>query len=63
MVDRKIKSWMYQSYEKDSYVEYKGKFYVGLEERNYVEPTNLYANWFYVRNKIFNLHLDVIFKS
>lgn len=47
-LDRKIKSWIFQIYEKDSIVEYKDKYYIALEERNYVEPDNLYANWLYV---------------
>lgn len=39
---------MFQPYEKDSIVEYRGSYYQGLDERNYVEPNNLYAQWLYV---------------
>ena len=49
-VDRKIKSWVYQPYEKDQIVEYKGKYFIAIEEKNLVEPNDLYASWLYVRN-------------
>ncbi len=47
-VDRKIKSWNFIPYEKDTIVEHDGKFYIGVEERNFVEPNDLYTNWLYV---------------
>jgi len=55
-VDRKIKSWISQIYEKDSIVEYKDYYYIALEERNYVEPDDLFANFIYVKY-FFNFRL------
>lgn len=44
----KIKVWdSLQNYEKNSIVEYKGKYYIGLEDKNYVEPNNLYMGILY----------------
>ena len=43
-----IKVWAsLQHYEKNYVVEYKGKYYVGLEEKNYVEPNNFYMGILY----------------
>ena len=43
-----IKVWAsLQHYEKNDVVEYKGKYYVGLEEKNYVEPNNFYMGILY----------------
>jgi len=39
---------LYQAYEKDSIVEYKGKYFIGEDERNYVEPDNIYTKWLYI---------------
>ena len=44
----KVKLWINnQHYEKDSIVEYKGKYYIGIEEKNFVEPNNIYMGWLY----------------
>jgi hypothetical protein len=47
-------------------VEYKGRYYIGLEERNYAEPDNLYTHWLYVSKReilkmIFNNYLGAVF--
>ena len=43
-----VKVWINnQHYEKDSIVEYKGKYYIGMEEKNFVEPNNIYMGWLY----------------
>ena len=46
---RKINNWVYQQYEKDSFVEHKGKYYIAVEEKTTVEPSDVYASWLYVR--------------
>lgn len=48
-----MKNWIYQPYEKDQIVEYKGKYYIAVEEKNVVEPNDITASWLYV---IFYLH-------
>lgn len=44
----KVKLWNgTQYYEKGAIVEYKEKYYIGLEEKNYVEPNNFYMGILY----------------
>lgn len=44
-----MKNWIYQPYEKDQIVEYKGKYYISVEEKNCVEPNDISANCLYVK--------------
>lgn len=45
----KVKLWSNLThYDRDAIVEYKGKYYIGIEERNFIEPNNIYVNWLYV---------------
>ena len=39
---------MNQAYEKDNIVEYKGKYYIAIEDKNIIEPNNIYARLLYV---------------
>ncbi len=43
-----MKNWVYQPFEKDQIVEYKGKFFIALEDKNLSEPCDIYAQWLYV---------------
>ena len=44
----KIKIWREnQLYEKGNIIEYKDKYYIALEDKNIVEPNNLYMMWMY----------------
>jgi len=47
-----MKNWTYQQYEKDQIVEYKGKLYLAVEEKNLSEPNDIFAKWLYVNFKI-----------
>ncbi len=45
----KIKTWNYIPYDKDSFVEHNGKYYIAVADKNYVEPTDFKAAWLYVK--------------
>jgi hypothetical protein len=44
-----MKNWIYQPYEKDQIVEYKGKYYIAVEDKNLCEPNDVTTSWLYVK--------------